>query len=154
MKVFISYSTQDLDIVRLFAKQLQHFAEVKYWAENKVLGKESWDTIFSWIDSSDIVLVLITDNTVARAMSVGQEVGRAKAQNKYIIPIVTSTVPSSELGFLSGTTYQAIDPFNPIPAVLEITKALEKRSIEKKQNQNAALVLAILAIFIFIVSGK
>ena len=143
-----------MDIVNLFANHLKPFGEVNYWDESKVLGEDAWNTIFSWIDSSDIVLVFITDNTVARGLSVGQEIGRANLQNKNIIPIVSASVPSSELGFLSGTTYQAIDPSNPIPAVLEITKALEKRSIEKKQNQNTAIVLAILAFFILLFSEK
>lgn len=87
-------------------------------------------------------------------MSVGQEVGRAKAKNKSIIPIVSSSVPINELGFLSGTTFQAIDIFNPLPAVIEIAKAIEKHSIAKKQNQNAALVLAVIAFFLLLFSDK
>jgi len=154
MKIFISYSTQDLGIVNLFANYLRPFGEVIYWSEDKILGKEAWDTIFSWIDSSDIVLVLITGNTVTRAMSVGQEVGRAKAKNKNIIPIVSSSVPINELGFLSGTTFQAIDVFNPLPAIIEIAKAIEKHSIAQKQNQNAALILAVIAFFLLLFSNK
>ncbi|MBL1214699.1 MAG: toll/interleukin-1 receptor domain-containing protein [Ignavibacteriae bacterium] len=154
MKIFISYSTKDLDIVNLFAEHLRPFGEVTYWAEDKELGKEAWETIFSWIDSSDVVLALITGSTVARAMSVGQEIGRAKAQNKNIIPIVSSTVPTTELGFLSGTTYQVIDPSDPYAAVLEITKTIKRYNLVEKQNQNTALVLAGLAFFILIFSNK
>jgi TIR domain-containing protein len=154
LKIFISYSTKDLNLVKIFAEHLKPFGEVTYWAEDKVLGKEAWDTIFSWIDSSDVVLALITGSTVARAMSVGQEIGRAKTQNKNIIPIVSSTVPSTELGFLSGTTYQVIDPSDPYAAVFEITRTIEKYSIAEKQNQNAALVLAVLAFFLLLFSNN
>lgn len=154
MKIFISYSTPDINLVQLFGKYLSSFGEIKYWAKDNIPGNESWETIFSWIDNSDVVLVLITGNTVSRAMSVGQEIGRAKTKNRLIIPIVEKSIPSTELGFLSGITYQPIDLSNPLPAVNKITQIVQQLSIEKTQKQNAALILAALGFFIWLLSEK
>src|SRR3972149_10931372 len=101
MKIFISYSTPDIKVVELFANILSQYGDVKYWAENKILGEDSWKTIFSWIDSSDVVIALVTGNTLTRAMAVGQEIGYAKNKKK-IIPVVESSIPTTELGCLSG----------------------------------------------------
>jgi len=154
MRIFISYSTQDINIVQLFAKSLLSFGEVRFWEKNKILGAEAWETIFSWIDEADVVLVLITGNTVYRAMSVGQEVGRAKSQNRLIIPIVEKTVPISELGFLSGITFQQIDLYNPIPAIDKIVQTVQHLSIEKEKKQNVALTLAVTGFFLWLLSDK
>lgn len=104
-----------------------------------------WDQIFSWIDLSDLVIVLITGNTITRGISVGNEVGHAKAKNKTIIPLVSLDVPTSELGFLSGITYQPIDPANPNVALEEITKVVLHYK-EKKKNDIGILFLLIGAI--------
>jgi len=74
-------------------------------------------------------------------MSVGQEIGRAKAKLKTVVPIVTPNVHSTELGCLAGTTYQKIDPENPGIAL----NAIKKVILEKKQtleNQKNMLFLA------------
>ena len=78
MRLFISYSTGDLEIVDQIADALRPHAEVFYWDKDKEPGKDTWQTIFRWIDSADLVIAVITDKTVARAMSVGQEIGHAK----------------------------------------------------------------------------
>ena len=66
--------------------------------------------LFGWIDISDFVIVVITDNTVRRAMAVGQEVGRAVTMKKTVIPLVAEGVPDSALGCLSGVTYSRLTP--------------------------------------------
>lgn len=84
MRIFISYSAEDFSLVHKLAKAISSIAEVYYWDKDKVLGKDSWPTIFNWIDAADLVVVVITDSTVSRAMAVGQEVGRAKAKDKGV----------------------------------------------------------------------
>jgi hypothetical protein len=83
MKIFISYSTDDIRLVHKIATSLCSYSEVYYWAKDYIPGEEVWPTIFSWIDNSDLVIAVITDKTVSRAMSVGQEIGRAKTKNKW-----------------------------------------------------------------------
>lgn len=98
-------------------------------------------------------VVFITDNAVSRAMAVGQEIGRAKTLGKTVIPVVTPNVPSSELGCLSGTTYQKIDPENPGVALNAIRRAI----LEKKQSletQKSMLFLAGGVLALFLLTSK
>lgn len=149
MNVFISYSAEDLALVRWIGHQIKPHAEVFYWDNSKQPGKDAWQTIFSWIDQSDLVLAVITDSAVSRAMAVGQEIGRAKAQGKTVIPVVTPNVPSSELGCLSGTTYQKIDPENPGVALNAIKQVIlaKKQSLENQKTM-LFLVGGVLALFL------
>ncbi len=149
MKIFISYGTPDIRIVKQLANQLRIFGEVYYWADSKLPGRDAWNSIFNWIDTADIVVVLITGNTVVRAMSVGQEVGRAKTKGKTIIPIISKTVSSAELGFLNGVTYQPIDVFNPYPAIEDVTKVINTYYNNMQERQKIAIGLAILT-FLFL----
>ena len=136
MNVFISYSADDLALVNWIGGQIKPHANVFYWDKSKQPGQDAWQTIYSWIDQSDLVLAVITDSAVSRAMSVGQEIGRAKAKLKTVVPVVTSNVPSSELGCLSGTTYQKIDPENPGATLNVITKVImaKKQTLENQKN--------------------
>lgn len=132
MKIFISYSTADTELVSHVADFAKAHAEVFYWEESKIPGQEDWPTIFNWIDQSDLVLAVITDETVRRAMAVGQEIGRAITKGKTIIPLVGPYVDSKELGFLGRVTYQRIQPENPGPALQTVEKVIlaKKQSLE------------------------
>lgn len=154
MNVFISYSTPDVQIVRQLADQLRQYANVYFWQESKQIGKDAWDTIFNWIDNSDLVVVLITGNTVSRGLSVGQEVGRAKTKDKTILPMVSPEVPSSDLGFLSGITYQPVDVRNPTPAIEAIRRATQNYKLVKEQNLASIIGLAVLAFFLWLLSRE
>lgn len=151
MNVFISYSTRDAETVSKLAQELRHYAEVFYWDQNKTLGQDAWQTIFQWIDSADMVFVVITGNTVDRAMSVGQEVGRAKAKNKLIIPLVSREVPATELGFLLGITYQPIDVSNPAPAIQQVAlmASLKKQEIENGQKLAVTVIAVGVLVWLF-----
>jgi hypothetical protein len=152
MNVFISYSVGDLDLVRTVANQIGGKAKAFYWDKSKEPGKEVWPTIFSWIDASELVLVLITDKTIARAFAVGQEVGHAKKGKKQIIPLVAKEVPTSELGFLSGITYIPLDIANPTNALQTLQGELEKVQVRKQKQTEGVVVLAGLALILFLLS--
>jgi hypothetical protein len=129
MNIFISYSTGDLKLVRKLAEGLELYADVFYWDKNKEPGEEVWPKIFEWIDKADKVIAVITDKTVSRGLAVGQEIGRAKAKGKIIIPLVLNTVDSSELGFLSGITYVPFSENNSIAAFQEIMQCTIGRNL-------------------------
>jgi TIR domain len=153
MKVFISYSTDDVQMVNQIAYQLRPHTEVFYWNTSKVPGQEAWPSIFQWIDQCDLVLAVITDSTVSRAMSVGQEIGRAKAMKKIIVPLVAPEVPNSELGCLSGVTYERLDHHNPGPALENIKKVVlaYKQQLEAQQ---AMFVIGGVVALILLASSK
>lgn len=162
MNVFISYSVADTDLVGMVAKQIKEKACVRYWDVSKEPGKETWPTIFSWIDSADLVLVLITDKTMQRAFSVGQEVGHAKKGGKQIIPLVTKDVTSADLGCLAGITYIPLDTTNPGDALKAVQDELEKlkqeallrKELEEQKQKQGIFVLACLALLLFVFSKK
>ncbi len=121
MNIFISYSVHDTALVSQLDQQLVlqgHSTE--WWGKSKKPGREVWGQIFDWIDNADVALVIITEKTVKRAMAVGNEVGRALAMGKRVIPLVAAGVPESELGCLKGVAHIEIDPANPQPAIDEV----------------------------------
>lgn len=154
MKIFISYSTKDFNLVSEIENYLEKHAEIFYWKKDKILGKEAWDTIFNWIDRADLVLSVITGNTVSRAMAVGQEIGHAKAKHKTIVPIIGAEVPVDELGFLNGTTYEKIDRNNPGMAIQAVEKAIIQIKQETEQRNKSLLFLLGAVAFVWLTSKE
>lgn len=154
MKTFISYSTPDSAIVRDIANYIKPHADVYYWEESKIPGQEAWPSIFKWIEQADIVLAVITDKTVSRAMSVGQEIGHAKAKNKTIIPLVGPDVDTRELGFLTGTTYQPISQNNPGPALKSVERIVLAKKQELETKNTIFIIGGIVALMILLSSSK
>lgn len=148
MNIFISYSVNDIKPVRMIANYISCHGQVFYWDKSREPGKEVWPLIFQWIDQSDIVIAVITDNTVRRAMAVGQELGHAKAKQKLIIPLVTSNVKASDLGFLSGIIYEKINPHNLGPALMAAEKAILQRRQQIQKETTIFVVGGILALLI------
>jgi hypothetical protein len=132
MKVFISYSMEDTDRVQVIADQIRpHVEEVNWWNESKAAGEVAWESINKWIDEADLVLAVITDKVVSRAMAIGQELGRATEKGKKIIPLVERGVSNTELGFLSTVTYIRFDHDDTEAALEPVKKAIE----DEKQNR-------------------
>lgn len=158
MKVFISYSVDDREFVGKVAQEITPLAEVKYWDQSKEPGENAWQTIFQWIDECDAALVVITDKVVNRGMSVGQEIGRAKAKGKVVIPLVEEGIPASALGCLSGITYESIPKVNPSSALERIKALIEKQKVKVDEADGitalALIGLAALVLVAFTDKGK
>ena len=152
MKVFISYSTPDLGLVYKIGEHIKPYGEVFFWDKDKNPGAESWPTIFSWIDQADLVLAVITEQTLSRALPVGQEIGRAQKGGKLIIPLVGPAVVANDLGCLNGITFQRIQPENPIPALLSIEKLVAAR--KQKVEQDQAIIIAGLIGLVVVFASK
>lgn len=144
MRLFISYSTGDLEIVKQIADALRPHAEVYYWARDQVPGNDAWQTIFNWIILSDLVVAVITDKTVSRAMSVGQEIGHAKARGKTIIPLVGKDVPVTELGCLCGITHIQVSSDNLSDVVDKVKSRIA--SMKQAKEREKQILYAILAV--------
>jgi len=160
MKVFISYSTHDTELVKEVADSVKSKTELFYWEEAHRPGDEAWPRIFSWIDESDLVLVVITDSTLKRAFSVGQEVGHARKAGKRIIPLVSSEVDLKDLGFLSGITFIPLDVRDPAKGIESLQKELERLENESRElalnqkgsNENGVAALVGLGVLFFLLS--
>lgn len=143
MNVFISYSVADLDLLHQVADAIAAGGDQPLcWDTSKVPGQEVWASIFQWIDSSDLVVVIITDATVGRAMSVGQEVGHARARGKPIVPLVAAGVMPGDLGCLSGVTYQQISRENPARALQVVQQVIHGMKLKKAEEQKKLAVFA------------
>ena len=154
MKVFISYSTDDISLVKQIADQIRPYAEVFYWDKSQEPGKHAWNQIFGWIDDCDAVVTVITDKTVARGLSVGQEVGHAKARQKIIFPLVAQDVPATELGCLHEVTYLRIERNNPIPAMQAVAQSVAKVAEQIKEQYFWIAVIGIIVLVVLLWKSK
>lgn len=135
MHLFISYSTADESLVQELSDALAHRATISFWQGSLVPGDPAWGTIFGWIDSADLVLVVITDNAVSRGIPIGQEIGRAVAKRKTVIPLVAPGIDSTALGCLGGITYLPISQ-QDLPATIEkLHVALNRKVLLKEQQR-------------------
>jgi len=146
LSVFISYSVHDRAIVDAINAQLQPHAQTLFWAQNNVPGKDAWATINSWIDAADLVVVVLTGNTLSRALSVGNEVGYARKAGKRIIPLVAPEVPKGELGCLEGITYIRLDNESPETTIAQLHSALAEYAHQKAESRRAVALLGLIAL--------
>lgn len=143
MKVFISYSVHDLRLVAFIADQIRPHAEPVFWTQNQAPGHDAWRTIFDWIETSDCVIVVITDAVVQRGESVNQEIGFAKGKGKLVIPLVAPAVPKDRLGCLHGITHLPLDPERFPEAMERLKTALA--GLAKQKQRNAWITAGLVA---------
>lgn len=156
MNVFISYSTSDINIVKRLVEHLKYIVNnVYYWNKNQQPGQDAWSSIYNWIERSDIVVAVVTDRTVSRAMSVGNEIGYAKKAAKIIIPLVSHKVKETDLGCLKGITYIRIDQHDMNPALNTIKKYIFSLKAKQKEDlQKTLLIIGGIILFMFLISKK
>ncbi|MBU0634437.1 MAG: toll/interleukin-1 receptor domain-containing protein [Candidatus Omnitrophica bacterium] len=134
MNLFISYSSKDKKVVDKIALKLKSFSDVKYWDGSKKLGEGAWAQITEWIESSDAVLVIITESAVKRGLAIGKEIGIAKTKNKKIIPFVSDKISGKETTFLEDIAYEKLDFDNPDEAIQTIDSHITKLFSERKKT--------------------
>lgn len=152
MKVFISYSTTDLELVKKIDSTISSLVATHYWDKSKEYGEKDWEKIYSWIDVSDLVVVILSEASKDNP-SVRTEIGRAQAKGKPIIPLVSDKLSSDDLGSLRGITYVKYNEESPEFAHSELFKAIseQKNKFEKGQG---ALGLAVISLIIYVLSRK
>lgn len=150
LTVFISYSVHDTAVVETVNVHLKPHSRTLFWSQDKVPGQDAWGTIHTWIDSADLVVVVLTGKTLSRALSVGNEVGYARKAGKRIIPLVGHDVPKGELGCLEGITYIRLDADAPQKTMAQLHDALEEFAKEQETGRALALLgLVALGIIAF-----
>ena len=158
MNVFISYSVNDTSLVIMIVKHLRlQGHSVRWWHESKEPGKDMWPQIFGWIDAADLVLAVVTDNTVARGLAVGNEIGRARAKGKMIIPLVAQNVVTSDLGCLSEVVQIRFDPRNLWPAIMELQRHTPPPTVPgvgQPATNSGAAVLAVIALVLLAMAAS
>lgn len=150
-KVFVSYSTHDLQNVTELMQTLDGTGVEVFVAEHSVLPSEPLsETISSAISSCDLFVLLWSMNAKSSDW-VSQEIGKAHSLNKQILPLVLTeglTLP----GFIGGLkyipVYQNSDAALVQARTIVLERFSEKRSFEEKQKQEQALGLLGLGAFI------
>lgn len=142
MRIFISHSTDDLKTVRQIAGYLRpHVDKVRFWDQEAEPGKDILDTVLSWIDLSDLVLVIVTDETFSRGPNVAKELGYAKGKNKEILALVRHDIEEKQLKWLQDVDSVRVDTDNLQPAFEAIAGKIN--NIRKKKFVNQGVLWAI-----------
>lgn len=157
-KIFISYSTHDLEHVNLLRQQLANTPVSLFIAEHSVLpSQELPETISKAIQACDLFVVIWSDN--ARDSDwVSQEIGRASALRKTILPLVI-TEGLKLPGFISTLKYIPVyrEPNLALAQAREIaiSEYNKKAAIQKEEEQKSTLFLmGVGALFLWAISQK
>jgi len=155
-KIFVSYSTHDIEQVELLRQQLKGTPIDVFIAEHSVLPSEDLgQTISSAIEECDLFVVLWSQNAHNSGW-VSQEIGRAGALNKTILPLVL-TEGLSLPGFINNLKYIPVyhDPERAVITARELiansynNKAhMLAKAEEKKQKDKEALALMGIGAFV------
>ena len=103
-KIFISYSTHDLPQVELLRQQLNGTPIEVFVAEHSVQPSEDLSQVISNAISTCDFFVVLWSNNAQGSGWVSQEIGRASALNKTILPLVLHDNISLP-GFISNLKY-------------------------------------------------
>lgn len=157
-KIFVSYSTHDLDQVNLLRQQLANTPVTIFVAEHSVLpSQELPKEISKAIQNCDLFVVLWSEN--ARDSDwVSQEIGRASALQKTILPLVL-TEGLKLPGFIGSLKYIPVfsEPNLALAQAREIaiSEYNKKATQQKEQEQKTTLFLmGVSALFLWAINQK
>lgn len=154
-KVFVSYSTHDLQNVEQLQQSLAGSGVEVFVAEHSISASQSLaETISGAIANCDIFVLLWSANAKASEW-VSQEIGKAHSLGKPILPLVLDeglNLPA----FISDLKYLPVFK-NPQAAIVEaqqfiINKYIAKQEALRKKEQDDLrdlLVLGGLALWLF-----
>jgi hypothetical protein len=145
LKVFISHSNKDMDIVKkLESKLKQEKFEVFIAEEIEQPGKPLSEKIKELIRKSNHVVVLYTKNA-EESKWVHEEIGYALGVYKPLIPIVEKGVLLDAM--LKGLEYVPFEKENPDKAITSAIGYLKKLH-EKKLHEERPAIVELIQFFI------
>lgn len=132
--IFVSYSTKDLPQVEILRQQLQDTPIKAFVAEHSVQPSEELaPKIAAAISECDLFVLLWSPNAKASDW-VPQEIGRATALKKSILPLILAA--DMELpGFLQGLKYLPIHT-NPAESIAKAREIILEAYNAKQKHQN------------------
>ena len=132
-RVFLSYSTRDLPLVRQVKIQLEKTGTKVFLAEYTVQpGSDLGPSIIKAIKECDL-FILFWSEYAKTSEWVPQEIGVAKASEKPVIPVLlygNIDLP----GFLKGLKYLPLYE-DPIMAITWLKRNVFARALKKQQNE-------------------
>lgn len=160
-KLFISYATRDLSQVDMLQQQLQGTPIEVFVAEHSVRASEELAPKISVaIAECDLFVVLWSENAKASDW-VSQEIGRASALGKKILPLVLSDSVSLP-GFIQNLKYLSVhkDPAGSLQSarILIVEEYHKKEALiaqaAKEKSEKDALALMGIGAFLLWVFSK
>lgn len=113
LKVFLSHSSRDEQMVKNFQSQLRTLGcEVYVAASDPQPGRDLDEKILQAIKTCDMFIALITPNSISSPY-VQQEIGAARSAGKLMVPIIYGDVPKDKLAMLERKEYIRYDPEHP-----------------------------------------
>jgi hypothetical protein len=155
LKVFISHSTKDFQIVAILQKYLESRGISVYIAEHDYKpGTPLSQKIINNLNDSDYFLVIYTKNG-NESVYVNHEIGFwiKKRQYENFIPLVEKgLIPQ---GFLAGIEYINYDPSNPQIGLTNAINYLYQKMSEENNNKLwwGAGILTVIGIVTLILIG-
>lgn len=148
-RVFVSYSSHDLEHVEQLQRQLTNSPIEVFVAENSVApSQELASTIAKAIEHCDL-FILVWSKNARESDWVSQEVGRADALKKTILPLIL-TEGMKLPGFIQNLKYLSVhkEPEKALAQARQIVVGAyeEKVRLESAQAEAEKQKLALLAI--------
>lgn len=135
LKIFISYSTKNLDKIKPVLNQLSAIKDIKiFFADETIsLGDLVSQTIINNIRNSDVFILFYSESAV-KSNYVQQEIGVARSNNKIIIPILLDS--NKPTGMLEGINYlNFYDPSKQQTEISRLYNFIAQSVQSKKKNQ-------------------
>lgn len=149
-RVFISYSTKDLEIVNKIKEQLKREGVEVFIAEYSIEpGEKLNKRIVEEIKNCDLFILIWSKNS-RKSEYVNQEIGMAKCANKTIIPI------STKKGLNPPALINDLKYLNINNSVKEISDFINSKIATKikQKNTNNLIFLGIITLIISILSNN
>ena len=128
-KIFVSYSSKDLEHVELLKAQLLNTPVQLFIAEHSVIPGESLSTKIQQAISACDLFVVIWSKNAKESDWVSQELGQAIARKKSILPLVLDE-EHPPAGFVSDLKY--IQMYKNVPDALVEAKQIALDAYHKK----------------------
>lgn len=157
-KIFISYSTHDLPQVELLKQQLNETSIEVFVAEHSVQPSENLGQVISNAISDCDLFVVLWSNNAQGSDWVSQEIGRASALNKTILPLILHEDISLP-GFISNLKYLPVykAPEKSLSEARDIIVekynkklfALKQVEAQKQKDKEALFVMGVGAFLLW-----
>ncbi len=152
LKIFISYSTKDLEKIKPVLNQLSAIKEIRIFFADETInpGDLVSQTIINNIKNSDVFILFYSESAV-KSNYVQQEIGVARSNNKIIIPILLDS--SKPTGMLEGINY--LNFYDPSKQQTEMGRLYNFiiQSVQSKKKNQILTVLGLLGLGYLLMRG-
>jgi len=144
-KIFVSYSTKDIDEIKPILQQIQTIKDTEFFFADETLnpGDQISQRIINYISDCD-VFILFYSEFARDSTYVQHEIGVAKANNKIIIPILLDA--SKPDGMLQGINYLNFYDQTKKQQEFERLYNFIVRNVQSKNQKSALSLLALLGL--------